>query len=120
MNDQRAAIYTALQNDSTLTAIIADRVYFHYSKSNASYPQITYFKVDDLGVYSFGNTEDISNLYYQIDAWDNSPGGSNLLAMESAIDDVMNGLGFQRTYAFDEYDEDTNVYRLVTRYEGLF
>jgi len=120
MNDQRATIYSALQNDATLTAIVSDRVYFHYNKTDAEYPQVTYFKVDDLGNYSFGNSEDISNLYYQIDAWDNSAGGSNILTMESAIDNVMVGLGFQRSYSFDEYDEETNVYRLVMRYEGLF
>ena len=118
MNDKRAVIYSALKNDPTLKAIIDERVYFHYKKTGAVYPQVTYFKVDDLGNYSFGNNEDISNLYYQIDAWDSV--GSYIVPMETAINDVMEGLGFQRTYSFDEHDDETNIYRTVMRYEGLF
>ncbi|HKL42444.1 MAG TPA: hypothetical protein VJ962_07695 [Clostridia bacterium] len=119
MDDKKATIYNAFLEDPTLKSIIRDRLYFFYNKNNAVYPQITYFKIDDLGDYSYGDCGDISNLYYQIEAWDDFENGSNIPSMDSSIDKVMNELGFHRTYSFIGYDDKSKIYRLVMRYEGL-
>lgn len=120
MIDKRAAVYAALQADSTLAGIVGDRVFFHYHKTGAVYPQIVYLKIDDLPEISFGNQEDIANSYFQIDAYDNTAGAQYISSMELAIDAVMTGLGFHRSFSGDEYDETDNIYHLIMRYEGLF
>ena len=118
MDNKRAEVYSALKTDATLKAIINERVYWHYKKDGAVYPQVIYYLINSVPHYSFGNKEDITKLYYQIDAWDNT--GSNSVGMEEAINDIMIGLGFQRTSGIDQYDSESKIYRTVMRYEGLF
>ena len=118
MDNKRTTVYAALKADATLKVIISDRVYWHYKKTTAVYPQVVYYLTNSVPHYSFGNGEDITKLYYQIDSWDNT--GSSIVGMEEAINSIMIGLGFQRTSGIDQYDGETKIYRTVMRFEGLF
>jgi hypothetical protein len=113
MKNIRPIVFQALANDSTLLSLLGgENIYYMIAPNSAELPRITYFEYMNID-NSFAEDEAIgSNIGFQIDIW--SDGDTSDLSV--AVDNVMKGIGFSRTYAIEEFDEEVRLFRYVMRY----
>lgn len=115
MIDLKPTIYSALKNDSELSTLISDRVFFMQVPTTVKIedgPCITYYEQNNLPVYFADNHEQASELIFVVDVW--SKGNTTAIAQE--VDRIMKSLGFVRAVAIDLYEQDTGVHHKSMRF----
>lgn len=115
MIDLKPTIYSALKNDSELSTLISDRIFFMQVPTTARIedgPCITYYEQNNLPVYFADNHEQASELIFVVDVW--SKGNTTAIAQE--VDRIMKSLGFVRAVAIDLYEQDTGVHHKSMRF----
>lgn len=113
MINLRPTIYQALSTNQTILSLLGgEHIYYMTAPYADELPRITYFEYLNID-NSFAENQPIaSNIGFQLDIW--STGDTSAIAM--AVDDAMKGIGFSRTYAIEEYEEELRLYRYVMRY----
>lgn len=115
MIDLKPTIYSAFKNDSELSILISDRVFFMQVPTTVKIedgPCITYYEQNNLPVYFADNQEQASELIFVVDVW--SKGNTTAIAQE--VDRIMKSLGFVRAVAIDLYEQDTGVHHKSMRF----
>lgn len=113
MQSIKSAVLTALQTATALSTLYGQKFYFHYPPDFLNLPVGTYFELDNTGNLYADNVEIGSEIIYQIDLW----GKSSLTALAKAVDDVMVGLDFNRTFSTDLFETDTKIIHKSMRYK---
>ena len=115
MIDLKPTIYSALKNDSELSTLISDRVFFMQVPTTAKIedgPCITYYEQNNSPALVGDGRELASESVFVIDVWSKG----NTTAIAQAVDNIMSGLRFDREFAADLYEADTGVYHKSMRY----
>lgn len=113
MENIRPIVFQALANDQTLLSLLGgEHVYYMIAPNSAELPRITYFEYLNIDNSFAEDTPVGSTIGFQIDIW--SDGDTSDIS--STVDNVMKGIGFSRTYAIEEYDEEVRLFRYVMRY----
>lgn len=113
MENIRPTVFQALANDPTLLSLLGgEHIYYMIAPQSAELPRITFFEYLNVDNTFAENVATGSNIGFQIDVWNN--GDTSTLSL--TVDDVMKGIGFNRTYAIDEFDEEVRLNRYVMRY----
>jgi hypothetical protein len=113
MENIRPIVFKALASDLNLLALLGgENIYYMIAPKSAELPRITYYEYLNIDNSFAEDMPTGSNIGFQIDIW--SDGDTSSLSL--AVDNVMKGIGFNRTYAIEEYDEEVRLFRYVMRY----
>lgn len=126
MRNDNATVYTALQADVTLAALIDDRVFWRTYKSTAACPQISTLQIDNApAYYAVGVVECFDEPHFQIDIWckETEANTTNYeqeaIAIAKAVNDVMEGLKYMRLMNTAMYEDDTQIFHRVLQYKKI-
>jgi hypothetical protein len=113
MENLRPIILQALTNDQTLLSLLGGaHIYSRIAPNSSELPRIIYFEYLNID-NSFADDEAVgSNIGFQLDIWSDE----DTTEIGQAVDDIMKGIGFARTYAIEEFDEEVRLFRFVMRY----
>lgn len=113
MENIRPTVFQSLKTNQDLLSLLGgENIYYMIAPNSAELPRITYFEYLNIDNSFAENVAIGSNIGFQIDVW--SDGDTSAIAV--IVDDVMKGIGFSRTYAIEEYDEEVRLFRFVMRY----
>lgn len=106
-------ILQALQANATLLSLLGGNHIYQLVEPNADeFPRITFFEVTNTDEDYADDTAISSDILIQIDIWNKS--STSAIAIE--VDKTMKTLSFQRTYAVDLYESDTQIFHKAMRY----
>ena len=83
-------LYTALTEDSGISALVGTRIYPEIMPQGVTYPAISYQRVSTVRTTMLSGVDDFTEARIIIDCWDSSYSGAKALAaaVKSAIDGV--------------------------------
>lgn len=104
-----ASVYNILSNDSTITAVVSDRIYHMRSPQNAVYPNITYQRRGTQRNRHLRGPSGLTRGSFQVDCWAKTQGGARTLAeyVRLRLDNKSGDWGdhnIQRVYLDEDLD----------------
>lgn len=114
MINLKSQIANTLKGNQSLTTLLGGpRIYAVRAPNADEYPRITFFEMGNAGANFADDKEVQSDIRFQIDVW--STGSTEAIA--GAVDVAMTKAGWFRTWSFDLYEADVEVFHKALRYE---
>ena len=112
----RAEVYNAINNDSTLTSLIGDRIYWLSRPTVKNvFPLISYSFFDTLGIYTFDSTgvnRSADDIIFQTDIYTDPSDITSMDAIVERIKAVMNTIGYRNINSPIEFLE-TDINKII-------
>ena len=109
-------VLSALKNDSALILLLGGQRIYQLKAPNANeFPRIMFFEYSNVGNLYADDTEQLAEIYIQVDVFCKSSSTSDIAI---AVDRIMTSIGFFRVSSSDLYEdlEDTQIYHKAMRY----
>ncbi|SDY69487.1 DUF3168 domain-containing protein [Thermoactinomyces sp. DSM 45892] len=121
MLNLREEVVSALEKDvKIIYALGGKRIYHLKAPKSDEYPRITFFELMNIPSYFADDQTTVSEVSFQISIWSRS--SNDLSDIGSRVAEVMESLGFIRTFSMDIYEDDTKIFhrpmRFKTKREG--
>lgn len=119
MLDVKKYVYSALKNDSTLSALLGSntKIQFYYPNDFNTLPIVCYQELNQMDVEYYDNAPAAVESTIQIDVWVSSTG---ITPIVECVDNIMHGLLFNVDFSSDLYEPDTKIQHRVMRYRRSF
>ena len=109
-------VLSALKNDSSITALVSNRVYWIRPAGTPTYPYITFSEVTNSEAQSADDEEYSDDIEIQVDIW----AKASTIPIAKAVQKVMRGLGFTHQAQADDYSDTTQIFHKPIRFMGEF
>lgn len=107
----------ALRNDTELTELIGQRVYWVGKRISAPvFPYITYFEVMNTESESSDDEEEADDIEIQVDIWSYD----STIPIAKEVQRIIRGLGFIHRALPDVYEKDTKIIHKPISFTGTF
>lgn len=118
-------LYTYMQTQAGLTALVSTRMYPLKLPQNATVPALTYQKIARPREYSHSGDSNLANPTYQFDCWAKTHEAAVTVAVqvEAAFTGFSGTMGSETVYAafisnvIDDIEPDTALYRQIVDVE---
>jgi hypothetical protein len=110
MQNLKSTVLTALQTASALSTLKGFD--FHYPDTFNNLPRLSYFQADNTANLYADEEEVGSEIIFQIDLW----GKASLSTYQTAVNDVMASLDFERISSPDLFEKDTKIHHIAMRF----
>ncbi|WP_433581591.1 tail completion protein gp17 [Paenibacillus amylolyticus] len=116
--DLEPVVISALRKDPELIALLGrdskgNTKVYPLVAPDISLPKVTFFELTNFDNQFAGDKALSSAIHFQVDVWHNS----NTSKISSAVNRVMESLGFVRSGVNALYEDDTKIYHKVLRYK---
>lgn len=110
MADLNAAVYTALDNDAALAALVGERIWNINRSQEEGTPALVFTRVSTENVNAADGTDGLAGVRYQLDAYASTleVASQVVMAATAALASEINSLSIGRR---DIYEQDVRLYR---------